>query len=308
MPKIDLDSVPARTGSGYPAPYDAQVAGRSVQRLGDAGGLSQFGANLVRLAPGAMSSLRHWHVRQDEFVMMTQGELVLVEDSGETVLHPGDFCAFPAGSENGHHLVNRSEAEAAFLVIGTRTDRETGWFSETDLKVEIMDGQMRFTRRDGSSLGQDAGAAQPVKGEVFAALGKQLTKALLSGDFELYKTNFHLPMSVHPQSGEPYMLSSEAELREDFDLYHAALKAQGIDDIRREVIRVLRPDPESKVVEAEMHFLRGAETIVEPFVTTFRLENHGPGWRIARIISSLGHINWTRGLSRIRDNMKFELD
>lgn len=308
MPKINLESVPARTGSGYPAPYDAQVAGRSVQRLGDAGGLSQFGANLVRLAPGSMSSLRHWHVRQDEFMMMTEGELVLVEDNGETVLHPGDCCAFPAGVENGHHLVNRSDSEAAFLVIGTRTERETGWYTDVDLKVEVTDGQMRFTRRDGSSLGQDAGTPQPVKGEIFAELGGRLTKALLTGDFELYKTVFHLPLSVYPRAGDPYTLSTEAELRQDFDLYHAAVKEQGIDDIRRDVIRILRPDPESKVVEAEMHFVSGTEEIVEPFVTTFRLEKHGPGWRIARIISSLGHISWTRGQSRIRENLKFELD
>ena len=152
MPKIDLFTVPVRTGSSYPPPHDAAMVGRSQQRLGDAGGLTQFGANLVRLAPGAMSSLRHWHERQDEFLVVTQGALTLVDDHGETPLAPGDCCAFPAGDPNGHHIVNRSEADGAFVVVGTRTDQETGWYPDHDLKVEVADGDMRFLRRDGGEV------------------------------------------------------------------------------------------------------------------------------------------------------------
>lgn len=152
MPRLDLNTIPAKTGSSYPAPHDAAMQGRSVQRLGDAGGLSQFGANLVRLAPGAMSSLRHWHERQDEFVMVTEGNLTLVDDHGATPLGVGDCCAFPAGDTNGHHIVNRSDAEGAFLVIGTRTASETGWYSDLDMKVEVTDGTMRFSKQDGTPL------------------------------------------------------------------------------------------------------------------------------------------------------------
>ncbi|CUH80906.1 cupin domain-containing protein [Tropicibacter naphthalenivorans] len=150
MPKIDLTRLPVLTGSSYPAPHDAAMAGRSQQRLGDAAGLTQFGANLVRLAPGAMSSLRHWHEEQDEFLVVTEGALTLVDDTGETPLSPGDCCAFPKGDRNGHHIVNRSDAEGAFVVIGTRTPTERGHYSDVDMQVTVDAGQMAFTRRDGS--------------------------------------------------------------------------------------------------------------------------------------------------------------
>ncbi len=152
MPKIDLTTLPERTGSGYPAPHNAGFDGRSQWRLGNAAGLTQFGVNRVVLQPGAMSSLRHWHEKQDEFLVVTEGTPTLIDDHGETPLAPGDCCAFPAGDANGHHLVNRSDAPAAFIVVGTRTDTETGWYSDIDMKVEARDGEMTFTRRDGSAV------------------------------------------------------------------------------------------------------------------------------------------------------------
>ncbi len=150
MPKLDLTAVPVKTGSIYPAPYAAMMAGRSSLRLGDAGGLTQFGANLVRLEPGAQSSLRHSHLVEDEFVMMTTGELVLIEDEGEVVMRPGDCAAFPAGTGNGHHFVNRSGAEASFLVVGSKSVREVATYSDVDLVVTIKGGRARFTYKDGT--------------------------------------------------------------------------------------------------------------------------------------------------------------
>lgn len=152
MGKIDLASVPVRTGSSYPPPHDKAVEGRSSMKLGDAGGLTQFGANLIILAPGARSSLRHWHTYEDEFVMMVSGTCMLVQDAGETEMQPGDCAAFPAGVEDGHCFVNRSEAEARFLVIGTRGPRELGVYSDVDMKVEVDNGAFNFTRKDGSAL------------------------------------------------------------------------------------------------------------------------------------------------------------
>lgn len=152
MPKIDMTKVPVKTGSIYPEPYAAMMAGRSSLRLGEAGGLTQFGANLVTLAPGAMSSLRHWHAQEDEFVMVTEGECILVEDAGETVMRAGDCAAFPAGRPDGHHFVNRSALPARFLVIGTRAAREVASYSDVDLRVEIEGGRARFTYGDGSDF------------------------------------------------------------------------------------------------------------------------------------------------------------
>lgn len=150
MPKLDLDAVPVKTGSIYPEPYAAMMAGRSSLRLGQAGGLTQFGVNLVRLEPGALSSLRHWHLHEDEFVMVLTGTCTLVQDAGETEMGPGDCAAFPAGVADGHHFINRSAAPATFLVVGTKAPREIATYSDVDLKVEMAEGTARFTYKDGT--------------------------------------------------------------------------------------------------------------------------------------------------------------
>ncbi|MDH5529476.1 MAG: cupin domain-containing protein [Paracoccaceae bacterium] len=150
MPIIDKSKVPVKTGSIYPEPYARQMAGRASLRLGDAGGLTQFGANEVILSPGALSSLRHWHHREDEFVMVTQGECTLVQDEGETVMRPGDCAAFPAGDPNGHHFINKTGTEARFLVIGSRMNPERATYSDVDLEVELKDGKASFTHKNGT--------------------------------------------------------------------------------------------------------------------------------------------------------------
>jgi uncharacterized cupin superfamily protein len=150
MPVIDQTKCPVKTGSIYPEPYASEMRGRSSLRLGDAGGLTQFGANLVILEPGAKSSLRHWHRNEDEFVMVTEGECTLIQDKGATVMHPGDCAAFPAGDTNGHHFVNRTGRVAKFLVVGTRAKHEVATYSDVDLMVEMKDGKAVFTYRDGT--------------------------------------------------------------------------------------------------------------------------------------------------------------
>jgi uncharacterized cupin superfamily protein len=152
MPKIDLSSVPLKTGSIYPAKYADQMAGRSSLRLGDAGGLTQFGANLVMLDAGAKSSLRHWHLKEDEFVMVTAGTVTLVDDMGETSMTVGDCAAFPAGDENGHHFINQTDTDAAFLVVGTKAPAETATYSDIDMMVTIANGAANFTKKDGSEV------------------------------------------------------------------------------------------------------------------------------------------------------------
>src|SRR5687767_1591065 len=102
MSRLDLNSIPGVSGTGYPEEFAQAVDGRTRQALGDAGGLTQFGVNLVELQPGAASSQRHWHSHEDEFVIMVSGELVLVTDEGETLMRAGDCAAFPAGRPNGH--------------------------------------------------------------------------------------------------------------------------------------------------------------------------------------------------------------
>jgi uncharacterized cupin superfamily protein len=136
MPKIDIAGLPVRTGTNYPDQYRKTVEGRSRIRLGDAVALTQFGVNLCTLKPGAASSLRHWHRDEDELVYLLEGEAVLVEDAGETVLKAGDAAAWKANSGNGHHLVNRSERDAVFIEIGTRSPAERVEYPDVDLIFE----------------------------------------------------------------------------------------------------------------------------------------------------------------------------
>jgi uncharacterized cupin superfamily protein len=149
MPKIDPATVKEHHGSRYPAPYDAPCAGRHWKRLGHAAGLTAYGANLVRLDPGAWASQRHWHERLDEFLVVLSGELVLVEDGGETVMRAGDCAAFPKNSGNGHHMVNRSDAEAVFLVVGDNHPQERCHYPDADLMF-VEDGRGgHYTNRAG---------------------------------------------------------------------------------------------------------------------------------------------------------------
>src|SRR6202022_2685604 len=153
MPKIDMDAVPVRSGSAYPAPFAAIVAGREWQSLGDVAGLTQFGVNLMRMKPGAASSARHWHEQEDEFVYMVEGELVLVEDEGETIVKPGDAAGFKAGVPNGHHLVNRTGRDAVFLVVGPRPPRERCHYPDIDLVHEQDGDPYRLTHKSGAPYG-----------------------------------------------------------------------------------------------------------------------------------------------------------
>jgi len=148
MPKIDLTAVPVRPGSGYPPPFDAPCASRTRQRLGNAGGLRDFGVNLMTLPPGGWSSQRHWHSHEDEFVYVLEGEVALIEDGGETVLRAGDCAAFAKGSGNGHHMINRSNTLAVYLEVGSRNPQDLTTCSDIDMRSANSDG--RFVHKDGT--------------------------------------------------------------------------------------------------------------------------------------------------------------
>ena len=150
MPKLDLSSLTPRTGSSYPEPFASQMQGRSSLRLGEAGGLTQFGANIVILQPGAMSSQRHWHLKEDEFVLMLSGECVMVLDGGETVMRAGDAAAFPAGLADGHHFINRTSEEARFLVVGSKHPDEVCTYSDVDLHLTMDEGAFAYRHKDGT--------------------------------------------------------------------------------------------------------------------------------------------------------------
>lgn len=149
MPKVDIESAPQVNGTSYPDAFAGPCLPRRRWRLGDAGGLTQFGVNLLRLPDGAWSALRHWHSAEDEFVQVLEGEVVLVDDHGETILRAGDCAAFPAGDGNGHKLENRSGAEAVLLEVGSRRP-EDDRVDYPDVDMTYTGGEDHYRHRDGT--------------------------------------------------------------------------------------------------------------------------------------------------------------
>ncbi len=149
LPAVDPASLPGVSKTNYPEPYRSRVAGRSRRKLGDACGLSQFGVNLTTLQPGGISALRHWHTHEDEFVWVVAGELVLITDAGEQRLEPGMCAGFPAGRQDGHHLVNRSAQPAQYLEIGSRADADLPVYPDDDLAYQRDAEGKRVMHKDG---------------------------------------------------------------------------------------------------------------------------------------------------------------
>ena len=147
MPKLDLEAIPRTNATGYPEPYDGEVAGRWYRRLAPAAGLTKLGASHVVLKPGAFSSQRHWHREEDELVLMLAGEAVLIEDEGESLVRQGDVLAWPAGVEDGHRLHNRSNEDCVFVAIsaGDKT-RDSGEYPDIDM---VFDPE-GYARKDGT--------------------------------------------------------------------------------------------------------------------------------------------------------------
>jgi uncharacterized cupin superfamily protein len=148
---VAAEEAPPRTRqTSYPEPFASRMAGRLKRPLGDLFGLSNFGVNLTRLAPGSMSSLRHAHTRQDEFVYILKGTPTLHTDSGRTPLEPGMCAGFKAGTGNGHCLINETAEEVVYLEIGDRTPGDEGTYPDDDLKASLVDGKWKFVRKDGT--------------------------------------------------------------------------------------------------------------------------------------------------------------
>ena len=146
MPKVDLSQIEQINTTGYPAPLDQDVAGRFVRRLRPALGLTDFGASEVTLQPGAWSSQRHWHDGEDEFMVMVEGEAILVEDDGRTIMRPGDLAAWPKGTGVGHHLINESDRPCRFVVFGGM-NCTGGGYSDIDM---LFTAEGDYIHKDGT--------------------------------------------------------------------------------------------------------------------------------------------------------------
>ncbi|MGS1018128.1 cupin domain-containing protein [Allosphingosinicella humi] len=147
MPRIDLGAIEQTNRTGYPMPWAAEMSGRLYRRLAEAAGITDFGVSHVTLEPGGISSQRHWHEGEDEFVVILSGEAVLVEEGGEAVMRAGDCAAFPKGAPNGHHLVNRSGGDCVFIAVG-KVAMSDCHYPDIDLHLDGATGG--YTRKDGT--------------------------------------------------------------------------------------------------------------------------------------------------------------
>ena len=148
MPRIDVDAILPTNKTGYPPPFDRDVAGRWQKSLAPAAGLTDFGVRYVMLDPGAWSSQRHWHEGEDELVVMLSGEAVLIEEGGRTILRPGDCAAFPKDVPDGHHLVNETAAPCSFVAIGRNSGKDAH-YPDIDLRADGASG--RYFHKDGTA-------------------------------------------------------------------------------------------------------------------------------------------------------------
>jgi Uncharacterized conserved protein, contains double-stranded beta-helix domain len=152
MPKIEIAKIQAQQIASYPKEFAPVISGREKQKIGDAAGLTQFGVNITRIKPGSASALRHWHEQEDEFIYLLEGELILQEEAGETVLKGGDAAGFKAGSGVAHCLVNRSGHDAVYLEIGTRADSERVHYPDVDFMMERDSTGRRYFRKSGEPI------------------------------------------------------------------------------------------------------------------------------------------------------------
>jgi len=152
FPAFDPADVSETNFTTYPEPFRTANSRRWNRRLGDHGGLKNFGVNLTRIEPGAQSSARHAHAKQDELIWVVSGEIVLETNEGAQTLRPGMCAAFPAGTGNAHRFVNRSQSDALLLVVGDRTPFEEITYPDIDLHGKAgTDGRLVFTHKDGTA-------------------------------------------------------------------------------------------------------------------------------------------------------------
>ena len=144
------DVPPRARPTHYPEPFASRMAGRTKRQLGDVFGINHFGVNLTKLAPGAVSALRHAHSKQDEFIYVLQGRPTLHTDAGYTALEPGMCAGFRAGSGDAHHLINETDSEVLYLEVGDRTHGDEAAFPDDDLQATLVNGQWRFAHKDGT--------------------------------------------------------------------------------------------------------------------------------------------------------------
>ena len=120
-------------------------------KVGDLGGLTQFGVNKTILPTNSATAMRHWHEEEDEFVFIISGSAILVDKDGEHEMNAGDCATFKAGDNNGHAIVNKSNEDVVLLEVGTRSQKEIVHYTDKDLINDVDRTQTKqYTFKDSS--------------------------------------------------------------------------------------------------------------------------------------------------------------
>jgi len=136
--------------SVYPEPFAAMMGGRVKRNLGDYFGLSNFGVNLTELLPGAISALKHHHLKQDEFIYILSGAPILSYGNKEYQMSPGECFGFKSGNQISHQLINKTNDTVVYLEVGDRSPGDAVVYPEDDLCARSKkDGSWVFTHKDG---------------------------------------------------------------------------------------------------------------------------------------------------------------
>jgi uncharacterized cupin superfamily protein len=159
LPAIDPKELEGQSGTFYPDAVKGPAEPRIKRKLGDALGLSHFGVNYTILPPGSWSAFRHWHLNEDEFVYILEGEVTLISNDGEQILGPGMAAGFPAGKADGHQLINNTTEDVVLLEVGNRTPNDTVQYPDMDLMLKKKPGDHQYTDRQGNPIGDKVSGA-----------------------------------------------------------------------------------------------------------------------------------------------------
>ena len=140
MPKINLNDIQYSEGR-YPKEliefYQGNTDTYKQIKVGDLGGLTQFGINKTILPTNSATAMRHWHEEEDEFVFIISGSAILIDKDGEHEMNSGDCATFKAGDNNGHAIVNKSNKDVVLLEFGTRAKKDIVHYTDKDLINDV---------------------------------------------------------------------------------------------------------------------------------------------------------------------------
>jgi uncharacterized cupin superfamily protein len=88
-------------------------------RLSRQAGSERLGLSLWELPPGEAAYPYHYHLAEEELVLVLDGQPSLRTPDGWRELQEGEVVPFPRGEHGAHQLVNRTVGTVRFLAFST---------------------------------------------------------------------------------------------------------------------------------------------------------------------------------------------